>query len=35
MLSISCTCKVWRYSFDSDGELLGQVDTGETEFFRR
>lgn len=35
MLSISSICKVWRYCFDSDGELLGQVDTGETDFFRR
>ena len=34
-LALSGTCKVWRYSFNSDGELLGQADTGETDIFRR
>ncbi|MBR5746881.1 MAG: hypothetical protein IKX92_06445 [Clostridia bacterium] len=33
--TIEGTCKVWRYSFNSDGELLGQADTGETDIFRR
>lgn len=34
-LALAGACKVWRYSFNAGGELLGQADTGETDLFRR
>ena len=28
-------CKVFRYTFDAEGTLIGQTDTGETVPYRR
>jgi len=33
--SIGGSCKVFRYTFDAEGSLLGQTDTGETVPYRR
>ena len=33
--SIGGSCKVFRYTFDADGSLMGQTDTGETVPYRR
>ena len=33
--SIGGSCKVFRYSFDAEGALMGQTDTGETVPYRR
>ena len=33
--TIAGTCKVRRYSFDTEGALLWQADTGKTDSFRR
>ncbi len=33
--SIGGSCKVFRYTFDTEGALMGQTDTGETVPYRR
>ena len=33
--TIGGVCSIFRYTFDADGTLLGQVDTGETVPYRR
>ncbi len=33
--TIGGTCNVFRYTFDVEGALIGQADTGETEAYRR
>ena len=33
--TIGGTCKIFRCTFDAEGLLIGQTDTGETEAYRR
>ena len=33
--TIGGVCSIFRYTFDADGTLLGQADTGETVPYRR
>ena len=35
MFTIGGTCKVFQYSFDASGKLIGQTDTGETVRYAR